>query len=233
MAQGSKVVNALKVLLEEGMEDLLKAGVLEPMWVVLKKPKRASADGVAAAVMACASLLVVRGEEGFIRVRLVQVDDGSSWGESLCLEAQHKVAEIFARGCGNAQEHRGSGGLVKLKTAMERRSPVKVQAPSGHRTEERVVSRANDPTSREWPGDSADSGHRHSSEMPTISRSADFRNLGLAIHDETLDYDDDQEMEEGEIREDGKQTVDTGRQHKGCKNVNKERSFGVLQGSTS
>ncbi|KAJ1173552.1 hypothetical protein NDU88_005383 [Pleurodeles waltl] len=140
-------------------------------------------------------------------------------------------------GCGNAPRRHGSGSLVKLKTAMERRShlatPVKVRVPSGHPAEERVVSLVNDPTSREWPGETAVSVHMYSSEMPMTSRSADLRNSGLAIHDEILDYEDDREMEEGEIWEDGEQTVDKRRQQRGGKNVNKERSFGVLQELTS
>ncbi|KAJ1164832.1 hypothetical protein NDU88_005266 [Pleurodeles waltl] len=35
--------------------------------------------------------------------------------------------------------------------------------------------------------------------MPSTSRSADLRDVQFAIHDETLDYDDDQEIEEEEI----------------------------------
>ncbi|KAJ1106717.1 hypothetical protein NDU88_004117 [Pleurodeles waltl] len=53
----SKVVKALKVLQDEGREDLIKEGVLEEAWVGLRRPKRLSADGVSAAVAACASPL--------------------------------------------------------------------------------------------------------------------------------------------------------------------------------
>ncbi|KAJ1216408.1 hypothetical protein NDU88_004010 [Pleurodeles waltl] len=49
----SKVVMALKVLQDEGREDLIKEGVLEEAWVGLRRPKRRSAEGVSAAVAAC------------------------------------------------------------------------------------------------------------------------------------------------------------------------------------
>ncbi|KAJ1149447.1 hypothetical protein NDU88_002257 [Pleurodeles waltl] len=51
----SKVVQALKVLQDEGREDLIKDGVLEQAWVGLRRPKRLSAEGVSAAVAACSS----------------------------------------------------------------------------------------------------------------------------------------------------------------------------------
>ncbi|KAJ1144200.1 hypothetical protein NDU88_010502 [Pleurodeles waltl] len=51
----NKVVQALKVLQEEGREDLIKVGVLEEAWVGLRRPKRLSAEGVTAAVVACTS----------------------------------------------------------------------------------------------------------------------------------------------------------------------------------
>ncbi|KAJ1174622.1 hypothetical protein NDU88_006442 [Pleurodeles waltl] len=51
----NKVVQALKVLHDEGREDLLREGVLEQAWVGLKCPKRLSAEGVSAAVAACTS----------------------------------------------------------------------------------------------------------------------------------------------------------------------------------
>ncbi|KAJ1190640.1 hypothetical protein NDU88_007378 [Pleurodeles waltl] len=51
----NKVVQALKVLRDEGREDLLREGVLEQAWVGLKRPKRLSAEGVSAAVAACTS----------------------------------------------------------------------------------------------------------------------------------------------------------------------------------
>ncbi|KAJ1124601.1 hypothetical protein NDU88_003050 [Pleurodeles waltl] len=51
----NKVVQELKVLQDEGREDLLKEGVLEQAWVGVKRPKRVSADGVSAAVAACTS----------------------------------------------------------------------------------------------------------------------------------------------------------------------------------
>ncbi|KAJ1127244.1 hypothetical protein NDU88_005647 [Pleurodeles waltl] len=51
----NSVVQALKVLQEAGREDLIKEGVLEQVWVGLKRPKRSSAERVTAAVLACTS----------------------------------------------------------------------------------------------------------------------------------------------------------------------------------
>ncbi|KAJ1115437.1 hypothetical protein NDU88_003661 [Pleurodeles waltl] len=51
----NRVVQALKVLHDEGREDLLREGVLEQAWVGIKRPKRLSAEGVSAAVAACTS----------------------------------------------------------------------------------------------------------------------------------------------------------------------------------
>ncbi|KAJ1089392.1 hypothetical protein NDU88_002543 [Pleurodeles waltl] len=51
----NKVVEALRILQQEGREDLIKEGVLEQAWVGLKRPKRSSAEGVSAAILACTS----------------------------------------------------------------------------------------------------------------------------------------------------------------------------------
>ncbi|KAJ1176673.1 hypothetical protein NDU88_001942 [Pleurodeles waltl] len=51
----NKVVEALRVLQEEGREDLIKEGVLEQAWVGLRRPKRSSAEGVSAAILGCTS----------------------------------------------------------------------------------------------------------------------------------------------------------------------------------
>ncbi|KAJ1208381.1 hypothetical protein NDU88_003767 [Pleurodeles waltl] len=51
----SKVVQALKILQDEGREDLIKEGVLEEAWVGLRRPKRLSSRGVSASVIACSS----------------------------------------------------------------------------------------------------------------------------------------------------------------------------------
>ncbi|KAJ1141000.1 hypothetical protein NDU88_007337 [Pleurodeles waltl] len=51
----SKVVQALKILQDEGREDLIKEGVLEEAWVGLRRPKRLSSRCVSAAVIACSS----------------------------------------------------------------------------------------------------------------------------------------------------------------------------------
>ncbi|KAJ1217727.1 hypothetical protein NDU88_005318 [Pleurodeles waltl] len=51
----SKVVQGLKILQDEGREDLIREGVLEQAWVALRRPKRLSAEGVTAAIIACMS----------------------------------------------------------------------------------------------------------------------------------------------------------------------------------
>ncbi|KAJ1107996.1 hypothetical protein NDU88_005381 [Pleurodeles waltl] len=51
----NKVVQALKVLQDEGREDLIREGVLEQAWVGLRRPKRLLAEGVTAAITACTS----------------------------------------------------------------------------------------------------------------------------------------------------------------------------------
>ncbi|KAJ1116290.1 hypothetical protein NDU88_004506 [Pleurodeles waltl] len=55
MDGANKVVQVLKVLKDEGREDLLREAVLEQAWVGLRRLKRVSSEGVAAAVMACSS----------------------------------------------------------------------------------------------------------------------------------------------------------------------------------
>ncbi|KAJ1119209.1 hypothetical protein NDU88_007395 [Pleurodeles waltl] len=55
MDYSSKVLQALKMLQDEGREDLLQDGVLEQAWVGSRRLKRASSDGVAATVIACTS----------------------------------------------------------------------------------------------------------------------------------------------------------------------------------
>ncbi|KAJ1130093.1 hypothetical protein NDU88_008449 [Pleurodeles waltl] len=53
MANSEKVLQALRMLQEEGREDLLQEGVLGKEGVGVKRPRRASSEGVAAAVIAC------------------------------------------------------------------------------------------------------------------------------------------------------------------------------------
>ncbi|KAJ1214475.1 hypothetical protein NDU88_002093 [Pleurodeles waltl] len=55
MANSERVLEALRVLQEEGREDLLQEGVLVQEGMGLKRPRRASSEGVAAAVIACSS----------------------------------------------------------------------------------------------------------------------------------------------------------------------------------
>ncbi|KAJ1163655.1 hypothetical protein NDU88_004110 [Pleurodeles waltl] len=76
--------------------------------------------------------------------------------------------------------------------------PVKARAPSDHRVEERVASGASHLTSKEWPVESLDSSHRRSIDMPMTSLGADFEFVThIPIHDENLDYEYEQELEEG------------------------------------
>ncbi|KAJ1098668.1 hypothetical protein NDU88_003775 [Pleurodeles waltl] len=51
----NKVLEALRILQQEGREDLIREGVLEQAWVGTKRPKRSSAEGVSAAILACTS----------------------------------------------------------------------------------------------------------------------------------------------------------------------------------
>ncbi|KAJ1199133.1 hypothetical protein NDU88_002971 [Pleurodeles waltl] len=109
-------------------------------------------------------------------------------------------------------------------------TPVKVWAPMGHQLVERVVFGVNDTPSRELPGESADSGHRHAIEMPSTRWSAGLSDVLFAIHDEILDYEDDQETEEGEICGEEEHVMHKGAERgKGGMNFNKERTIGVLQ----
>ncbi|KAJ1217699.1 hypothetical protein NDU88_005290 [Pleurodeles waltl] len=48
-------MQVLRMLQEESREDLLQEGVLQQAWVGLKRPNRASSEGVAAVVIACES----------------------------------------------------------------------------------------------------------------------------------------------------------------------------------
>ncbi|KAJ1175465.1 hypothetical protein NDU88_000753 [Pleurodeles waltl] len=53
MANSERVLQALRMLQEEGREDLLQEGVLGQEGIHLKRLRRASSEGVAAAVIAC------------------------------------------------------------------------------------------------------------------------------------------------------------------------------------
>ncbi|KAJ1117925.1 hypothetical protein NDU88_006121 [Pleurodeles waltl] len=176
---------------------------------------------------------VVGGDGNNFNLQQVQVEEIISQNKSL--ESQHRAAEIIQKGCDIALGVCTPGVSAQQMTAAEKRSsfavPVKVWAPSGHRAEERVVSGASHLTSREWAGESVYSGHRRSTENPTTSRSADlkFDNL-FAIHDESLDYE--QELEGSEIWDDREHSLLNGTQKgKGGTNFNKERSVGVFQDS--
>ncbi|KAJ1097294.1 hypothetical protein NDU88_002419 [Pleurodeles waltl] len=55
MVTSVRVLETLRVLQEEGREDLLQQGVLDQEGMGLKRPRRVSSEGVTAAVMACSS----------------------------------------------------------------------------------------------------------------------------------------------------------------------------------
>ncbi|KAJ1180230.1 hypothetical protein NDU88_005452 [Pleurodeles waltl] len=55
MATSGRVLEALRVLQEEGREDLLQEGVLVQEGMDLKRLRRASSEGVVAAAIACSS----------------------------------------------------------------------------------------------------------------------------------------------------------------------------------
>ncbi|KAJ1198291.1 hypothetical protein NDU88_002133 [Pleurodeles waltl] len=185
----------------------------------------------------CRSNQLVGGEDNFSDVWQVQVEEGGLHGEGSFFETQHRAADVFGKGCGNASGLHGSKDMTDQIAARKRQvtlaAPVRVRAPSGHRSEERVVPRAGNLTSREWPVESADSEHRLAMEVPSTSQSADISDVQFALADETLDYDDDQEIEEGEICGDEEGVLHVGAQQAKGMNYNKEKSIGVLQGLSS
>ncbi|KAJ1165522.1 hypothetical protein NDU88_005949 [Pleurodeles waltl] len=77
--------------------------------------------------------------------------------------------------------------------------PARVGAPLQCRSEEKVVSGAINLTPRELPGESFDSGHRRSLDQPSTSRGTDVLDTVLSWQVELLDFEDDQDVEEGEI----------------------------------
>ncbi|KAJ1216284.1 hypothetical protein NDU88_003888 [Pleurodeles waltl] len=89
----SKVVQALKVLQDEGCEDLIKDGVLEQAWVGLRRPKSLSAEGVSAAVAACSS--PVKAGRKFRCKSATGRKVARSPGE---IEAQNEVVAVQAQG---------------------------------------------------------------------------------------------------------------------------------------
>ncbi|KAJ1127560.1 hypothetical protein NDU88_005959 [Pleurodeles waltl] len=160
----SKIVMALKVLQDEGREDLIKEGVIEEAWVGLRRPKRRSAEGVSAAVAACSSpksgkKFIKKSVEG--RKVFRSPDLGAVGG--------HGVQVIY----------RQSGRIVGDQSL-----PVKVRAPSEHRHEGRVRSGPVHPTSREAAGPVEG--------QPSTSRSAGAG--GAALDEELLDYEDEVEV---------------------------------------
>ncbi|KAJ1215204.1 hypothetical protein NDU88_002813 [Pleurodeles waltl] len=155
--------------------------------------------------------------------------------QNVSLEPHHRAAELAQKGCDIVLGVCAPGVLAQQSSAVGRSSSfavlVEVRAPSGHRAEERVASGASHLASRERLVESVDSGHRRSIEMSTTSRGADLLfDTHIPVHDESLDYEYEQELEEGEIREDSEHRfIQDTQKGKGSAISNKVRSVGVLQ----
>ncbi|KAJ1106703.1 hypothetical protein NDU88_004103 [Pleurodeles waltl] len=126
----SKVVQALKILQDEGREDLIKEGVLEEAWVGLRRPKRLSSRGVSAAVIACSSSpqkskkFKSKSVEG--RKVLLSPEE--------CEETSVKVPGSptwFARKRGAGRSSRRSGGSLARRVAAGGRGAALSSAEAG------------------------------------------------------------------------------------------------------
>ncbi|KAJ1162937.1 hypothetical protein NDU88_003401 [Pleurodeles waltl] len=126
----SKVVQALKILQDEGREDLIKEGVLEEAWVGLRRPKRLSSRGVSAAVIACSSSpqkskkFKSKSAEGRKVLRSPEE----------CDEASVKVPGSptwFARKRGVGRSSRRSGGSLARRVAAGGRGAAISSAEAG------------------------------------------------------------------------------------------------------
>ncbi|KAJ1177675.1 hypothetical protein NDU88_002927 [Pleurodeles waltl] len=125
--KSNKIVQALKVLQEEGREDLLQAGVLEQAWAGLKKPKRVSPEGVAAAIMACALPF-------HKRKKILKKSVGC-----------RKIRVSLERWCNLNEE---SGVCLPAQVVGGRRGGLKFACRSGASLRQRLIGRAEVPSGR-------------------------------------------------------------------------------------
>ncbi|KAJ1153174.1 hypothetical protein NDU88_005936 [Pleurodeles waltl] len=137
----SKVVKALKVLQDEGREDLLREWVLEEAWVGLRRPKRLSAEGVSAAVAACTSPVSagrkfrVKSATGRKLARLPVSDDTSDVvlpGPPLAVSKRRGICSLPRRQ-GSSLRSRVAGGCRSLvNAAVAKRGRMGAQIRFAH-----------------------------------------------------------------------------------------------------
>ncbi|KAJ1100664.1 hypothetical protein NDU88_005745 [Pleurodeles waltl] len=151
----NKVVMALKVLQEEGREDLIKEGLLEEAWVGLKRPKRRSAGGVSAAVAACSSpksgkkfkTKSVEGRKVSRSPDLEVVDVSVPPGSSVVSRGRQRVCLPRRQGSSLLQRVSAGGRGVPLKPAVARAGRMGVR-PKGARAQLHTCAQARSPIER-------------------------------------------------------------------------------------
>ncbi|KAJ1106714.1 hypothetical protein NDU88_004114 [Pleurodeles waltl] len=123
------VIEALKVLQEEGREDLLQQGMLEQEWVGLKRPKRASSEGVAAAVMACSSPL--SSSKKFKQKSVMgrkYTESGGDFALEKCLAGSDSPWRIVGARRGGTRFVRRAGASIRQRVASRGRGAAELCA---------------------------------------------------------------------------------------------------------
>ncbi|KAJ1109655.1 hypothetical protein NDU88_007015 [Pleurodeles waltl] len=137
----SKVVKALKVLQDEGREDLLREGVLEEAWVGLRRPKRLSAEGVSAAVAACSSPVSagrkfrVKSATGRKVARLPVSDDTSDVvlpGPPLAVSKRRGICRLPRRQGSSLRSRVAAGSRSFVNAAVAKRGHMGAQIRFAH-----------------------------------------------------------------------------------------------------
>ncbi|KAJ1099115.1 hypothetical protein NDU88_004219 [Pleurodeles waltl] len=137
----SKVVKALKVLQDEGREDLLREGVLEEAWVGLRRPKRLSAEGVSAAVAACSSPVSagrkfrVKSATGRKVARLPVSDDTSDVvlpGPPLAVSKRRGICRLPRRQGSSLRSRVAAGSRSFVNAAVAKRGRMGAQIRFAH-----------------------------------------------------------------------------------------------------
>ncbi|KAJ1149954.1 hypothetical protein NDU88_002752 [Pleurodeles waltl] len=129
----NKVVEALRTLQQEGREDLIKEGVLEQAWVGLKRPKRSSAEGVSAAILACTSPAGSPRKSKKFRAKSVSGRKVSVSPERVLRENELRVDLPGGRSCrrGEIKVPRQSGASFRQREAALGRGSYQVAAVRG------------------------------------------------------------------------------------------------------
>ncbi|KAJ1213642.1 hypothetical protein NDU88_001274 [Pleurodeles waltl] len=213
MANSERVLEALRVLQEEGREDLLQEGVLVQEGIGLKRPRRASSEGVAAAVIACSS----PGSGKKFRQKSVM---GRRYGQAVAEGEEREGVPGSGRALASGRQEKHTSEAGQGRPAFTSGHTVGISTPLRHLQEERVRPGAAYPTS----GDSVLSSQvwkRHMTyDEPSASQSAGglIRDMGF---EEALDFDEENEtvaMVGGNFKD------------VGGKGNNQSCSVGVLQG---